>query len=364
MLNDHRVDTSRKRRLARRLQIEMPSAIEITSCLRSVVRVGLAKGDTVTVNTARAQAELELKLDQGFFKNDESWKSKSKEIIQQAVEDADEDDSHVSSTQSVPKRPHDPSAKPPATSKRRKTLEKDERDYSAAAELVVSQDTSISDSDSAGEHTTAQANVPPRDVPESRRTDEIHEPQMVDDESDTSSLIDQAPSRKTKRRKQNSAQQPAKRKKPSISQGKDLTPDEEMIKTLQSQLLKCGIRKLWHRELSGCHTDKEKIKHLKRMLEDVGMVGRFSAAKAEQIRETRELAAELEAAQEFERSFGTDSTADRAGRSRRPRAGHDKRTTRLDSESDSDGDEAAKVITAGAATGLVDFGDSGDEGSD
>ena len=72
-------------------------------------------------------------------------------------------------------------------------------------------------------------------------------------------------------------------------------------------------------------TSKEKIKHLKQMLTDAGMSGRYSKEKAASIREARELAADLEAVQEGAKLWGKDNGADapvegrRAARTAMPR---------------------------------------------
>ena len=85
-----------------------------------------------------------------------------------------------------------------------------------------------------------------------------------------------------------------------------MDPDAEEIKRLQSWLIKCGIRKMWGRELKDCTTAKAKIRHLKEMLADAGMTGRFSAEKAKQIREARELQADLMAVQEGAKRWGNE----------------------------------------------------------
>lgn len=127
-----------------------------------------------------------------------------------------------------------------------------------------------------------------------------------------------------------------KASKPSAPKAKDLTPDEEEIKRLQSWLLKCGIRKLWHRELAPYDSAKAKIKHLKDMLKDAGMDGRFSAEKAAAIKERRELAADLEAVQEGAKKWGQDK------------------------DDDEDASERPAKRRA-VATRFVDFGDEDDE---
>ena len=68
--------------------------------------------------------------------------------------------------------------------------------------------------------------------------------------------------------------------------------------------------KLWGKELKPYETPKAKIKHLKDMLTEVGMTGRYSQEKANQIKEARELAADIEAVQEGEERWGKGDKED------------------------------------------------------
>lgn len=134
-------------------------------------------------------------------------------------------------------------------------------------------------------------------------------------ESELSSLFDESPV-KNKRQKKASAvkKEPAKPTAKTASKATD-DPDQAEIKRLQSWLVKCGIRKVWSKELAKFDTPKAKIKHLKGMLSDAGMEGRFSDEKAARIKEKREFAKDLEAIQEGEASWG--KTEDTSGRPRR-----------------------------------------------
>ena len=49
---------------------------------------------------------------------------------------------------------------------------------------------------------------------------------------------------------------------------------------------------MWARELKGMN-ESEQIRHLRKLLSDLGMTGRLSMEKAKQIKEQRELAKEL-----------------------------------------------------------------------
>ena len=119
-----------------------------------------------------------------------------------------------------------------------------------------------------------------------------------DDSSDLSSVLDDAP--------------PPPKRKPSTNKSKPTTtsaadtPDETLIKTLQSHLAKCGLRKVWAFEFKkhGADTPKARIAHLRALLADVGMPGRFSEARAREIKEMRELQADLQDVVQGEKSWG------------------------------------------------------------
>lgn len=87
-------------------------------------------------------------------------------------------------------------------------------------------------------------------------------------------------------------------------------PNAEEIKRLQGWLVKCGVRKIWGKELAPYDTPKLKIKHLRDLLSQIGMTGRFSAEKAKQIREERELRADLEEVQQGAKLWGTEETGE------------------------------------------------------
>lgn len=158
--------------------------------------------------------------------------------------------------------------------------------------------------------------------------------------SDMSVLLDEEPKAKTKRRKP-SPNQPRSNKssnpkgKKSSEQGQD--PDAEEIKRLQGWLIKCGIRKMWHKELSPYDNPKSKIRHLKGMLADAGMTGRYSVDKANAIKEERELKADLEAVQEGAKHWGkVESEEEADGKPKRRLA---RGLKELDFLNDDDGEE-------------------------
>ncbi|KAI9676891.1 MAG: hypothetical protein M1817_006730 [Caeruleum heppii] len=143
----------------------------------------------------------------------------------------------------------------------------------------------------------------------------------AESESDMSVVLDEEPSRPKVKRSETKSSRPSKSSKREkgvkAKDPSDLDPQEAEIKRLQSWLLKCGVRKLWHRELAGCSTSKQKINHLKGMLRDVGMEGRFSVDKAKQIKEERELRADVEAVQESAKRWGDFNEGSGTGSKRR-----------------------------------------------
>ena len=171
----------------------------------------------------------------------------------------------------------------------------------------------------------------------------------VDSESEMSVLIDEEPKAKRKKRKKSDPAKPSKaggkKGKESKKAGKEpLSADQEEIKRLQGWLVKCGIRKVWGKELARFDGTKEKIKHLKQMLSDAGMTGRYSQDKANQIREERELKADLEAVQDGNKRWGrreepVEEEDEDGGDGARPKRRLAKGLQGLDFLNDDDGEE-------------------------
>jgi hypothetical protein len=145
-------------------------------------------------------------------------------------------------------------------------------------------------------------------------------------DSDLSVLIDADPPPKKKKQRKGSSSAPTEKgsRKPSSAPkakskpkpdtaAADADPDAIEIKRLQSWLVKCGIRKLWGKELKPYDNPRAKIKHLKDMLADAGMTGRYSVEKANQIKESRELRADIEAVKEGAERWGKNRDADEGG---------------------------------------------------
>lgn len=179
-------------------------------------------------------------------------------------------------------------------------------------------------------------------------------------DSELSSLLDDSPPKNKRQKKAPAAKkkEPAKSKPKAPSKATD-DPNQAEIKRLQSWLVKCGIRKIWSKELAPFASPKDKIKHLKEMLSDAGMDGRFSDEKAAKIKEKREFAKDLEAIQQGETSWG--QTEDTGGRPRRRAAARAAPVQKIefsdDEESGGDGD-------AGEASSDGDQDDDDEEDED
>lgn len=166
-----------------------------------------------------------------------------------------------------------------------------------------------------------------------------------DSSSELSSVIDDPPpARKRKGKRKDAAPAPPRSKgkgtKPSAAGGADVSPDEAQIKLLQSQLAKCGVRKVWAFEFKkrGDDTPRAKIKRLKEMLAEVGMTGRFSEAKAREIKEMRELQADLQDVMQGEKSWGVESATGRGSR-RKAAAATQKKSMKEESDNEDEEEE-------------------------
>lgn len=360
----------------------IPSDAEIEQCLRRVVRDALKNEEEITTNSARTRAEKLLGLETGFLKDNVVWKQKSKDIVTAAVT---EPDSPVKTKKSAPKSK--PAAKAGIKRKSDESQTKTKRrkkEIPASDDLVDDEEAvdleedgeqpALDAEDDDEKHDARGKVVKPEAEPNDEDEDEDEPLNAADHkngleaaksngkpadgyDSDLSSLIDE-PAPKKKRQKKSTSPSDAKKTKSSAKSakpkpaGKELSADEEEIKRLQSWLLKCGVRKLWHKELANCSTTREKMRHLRKMLEDVGMTGRYSAEKAKQIKEARELAQELEAAQEFNQQWG-EASGDEDEDGGEDREGEKKKTAR----------KQPQAAPRRLPRGLIDFGDSGDNDS-
>ncbi|KAM0262469.1 hypothetical protein ACHAQJ_001723 [Trichoderma viride] len=350
-----------------------PSAAKLKEALiEGTCEVYKAEPDGTSVNKVRRLVEEKLELEDGFFTSN-TWKKKSKTIIKEQVDKLLDDDaseqkyesdtkvgikrqsSEVESPQpkrrkkaSAPAKKKEESDDDEAPKKesnikvkrlvsRRKSKPDDSEEEDTKLEEIPSparsrkrslkqesedeskhnasdRDTTvpIKKQETPGDETKPSVKSQPDSGTEDVKADVKDESKPeINEEDEYSDVIDEPPPTKRKRGEKKEPVSKQKVSKPATKK-EAVTPDDPKdaeIKKLQSQLAKCGIRKLWHIELKQ-HGDNAgaKIRHLKKMLADIGMDGRFSEAKAREIKEMRELQADVEAAQEMDRLWGTSSS--------------------------------------------------------
>ncbi|KAJ6786471.1 hypothetical protein PWT90_06509 [Aphanocladium album] len=251
--------------------------------------------DTTSVNKVRHHVEQKLELEEDFFSGDD-WKQKSKEIIKEYVGKLldgwtpDEKKTDTAASKNQQAKAVDSADDATRSSSPERKRRRSEADPSNADQG--------NDEDKSNKKAKSESKSP--------------DP-AANEEEEYSDVIDEPPTSKRKKTKKEPGQKATKGAKPAkpatkkASSAEPSDPLEAEVKKLQVQLNKCGIRKLWHNELKGCDDARAKIRHLKKMLADIGMEGRFSEAKAREIKETRELLADAEAAQEMNRLWGMDS---------------------------------------------------------
>ncbi|KAL4938009.1 hypothetical protein BDV06DRAFT_201908 [Aspergillus oleicola] len=291
-----------------------PSDKELERALRDVVAKIFKTGKTeqLTVKRVRLAAEQALQIEEGFFKSTGDWKARSDRIIKDEVEIQDAapqvSDDNQEEKENVATPPSD-TGKPtkrakqkaaPTSRKRRKTSPESDAD------------TDIDDEESKA----AKAKSEPSEEKVSDDSDKGAKPEEREEtagnsDSEMSVVLDEEPQPKRQRQTKSTEKAPAKGKKaPVKAKEADADPNQAEIKRLQGWLIKCGIRKMWTRELAPYDTPKAKIKHLKDMLKDAGMEGRYSLEKARQIKEERELREDLEMVQEGAKRWGKDTAED------------------------------------------------------
>ncbi|TGZ81222.1 hypothetical protein EX30DRAFT_395725 [Ascodesmis nigricans] len=152
-----------------------------------------------------------------------------------------------------------------------------------------------------------------------------------------------------------------KRAKKASEKVSDLNPSESKIKALQGQLVKCGVRRIWSKELAQYDTAAAKIRHLQNLLKEIGLEGQFSLSKAKKIKEERELRAEVEEIQQGAEEFSTRGTRATRKVDRRRQAVMDSEDE--GDEDDEDEDEDGKPKRK-LARGLAELDFLGDQSSD
>ncbi|KAK4204510.1 hypothetical protein QBC40DRAFT_336732 [Triangularia verruculosa] len=201
-------------------------------------------------------------------------------------------------------------------------LAKDDSSELSELKSVPESADKIPDSDDESELSEVNDEPPKRGPKAQAKPKTVEKPKPVvvakddgnESSSSLSSVIDDGPP--TKRKGKGSAPDKTTAGRKPKAAAAETSPDEALIKQLQGQLLKCGVRKVWAFEFKkgGQTTPKAKINRLKEMLAEIGMTGRFSEVRAKEIKTQRELMADLDAVKEWDQTFGV---ADGGRRSRR-----------------------------------------------
>jgi len=198
-----------------------------------------------------------------------------------------------------------------------------------------------SDSDAGNYNTTPKVSPSSRRITDNQKSD-----------SELSSLVDEPSKKKARGKSKNSeaGKPPVKSRRPKQT-SHTLSKDEETIKRMKTLVVACGVRKQWTRELDGLNANAQ-IAQIRKILSDLGMVGRLSMEQAREIRAQRELAQELDDVQNFERAitsgkpFKTEGTSRRLDKRRGSNADNADDSSGPGSESESADPEPPKINNA------------------
>ncbi|KAI9801641.1 MAG: hypothetical protein M1833_002323 [Piccolia ochrophora] len=367
-------------------QESIPSDSVLTNALQQAVGRVFDSGqlDNLTVKRVRATVESTLHLPTDYFKNRSIWKDRSKDVILEEVDrqhslkeqdpqpPSDASPQQIGRSKSMKKEEPEatkskvrqqpgPSSEISAKTKKRKREPSVQAptDSSSLSSHVSELNTSASEEDDnvspASKRKRKQQKVltvksaeingvsrsGDTTVKADTKTKPKDDEKVLSSDSEMSVVLDEAPAPKKPARKSQSRakSKPSSKAKPSKAKSEaDIDPQEAEIKRLQTWLLKCGIRRLWHKELASYPTSRAKIAHLKQMLKDAGMDGRFSVEKAREIKEERELQAEVMAVQDSAKRWGQEDDEE-SGDGRKPRRRLARGLKDLDILGDEDGEE-------------------------
>ncbi|KAG1375978.1 hypothetical protein G6F61_008001 [Rhizopus arrhizus] len=115
--------------------------------------------------------------------------------------------------------------------------------------------------------------------------------------------------------------------------------NEETIKRLKGFINKCGVRKVWSRELAGCNSARAEINRLQTILKELGVEGRPSNEKCQAVKRERELKKEFESLDTSNIIKDDDEEEESNSRRTRRRNATQKRNYKLDELSESEGQE-------------------------
>ncbi|KAJ2805966.1 hypothetical protein H4R20_001879 [Coemansia guatemalensis] len=160
-----------------------------------------------------------------------------------------------------------------------------------------------------------------------------------ENEDEFSDVVDEepVPARRSKKRDtSDNAPAPRKRAKTTAdSEGGVAKGSAATIANLKSYISKCGLRKTWSKELAGMN-GAQQVRHLKKILQDLGMEGRPTLEKCKQIKAKRDLQAELDAMDQDNIIEGGDAVPQAEATRSRRRAASKKVSYTVDHISDSE----------------------------
>lgn len=120
-------------------------------------------------------------------------------------------------------------------------------------------------------------------------TDSVIPDELDEDEEPVNSVPVKRDKKESKEKKQKvtvtKTEKPAKRTKKAVKA-------ENTLDKLKSYVFKCGVRKIWKRELDGLD-ETASIAKVRGILEELGMEGRPSLEKCKKIKDQREFAEEM-----------------------------------------------------------------------
>ncbi|KAJ2455188.1 hypothetical protein EV183_000923 [Coemansia sp. RSA 2336] len=200
------------------------------------------------------------------------------------------------------------------------TKELDQEPYKALVKTTVEQVLKELESETQNGEEDGRAST---EEPEANGDDKKSDVESAaDDESEShdsdeafSSDIDKEPAATKKKRTLAESPQKAPKRPKTVKASK---ASDTTIANLKSYIGKCGVRKVWSKELADMNTAQQ-VRHLKSMLADLGMVGRPTLEKCKKIKAKRDLQAELDAIN-AENILDEDEPAPRSARSRRSAA--------------------------------------------
>ncbi|KAK9318641.1 hypothetical protein V1524DRAFT_420330 [Lipomyces starkeyi] len=279
----------------------MPTDSEIEAVILQTLRS--ADFDTATLKSIRRDVVSKLDLPEDFFTNAD-WKKKSADIADLVMDELDNGhDASATHTKRSGGRPNgsqnkDPSKPVPKEVKKTEKRTAAPEDVEGRVALNIAEE----------EHKFTRVNIAEEEhkftpVPLSEEPAAEKAEVVEGDASEYSDVHDDFPERTSKKRKSSrslkiGSKPPltthSKKSKNRTTTKRDLDdPLEQKIATLKSWVVKCGVRKRWTRELAPYTTKKNRILHLQKILEDLGMTPRYSLEKAKKIRERREMEAEV-----------------------------------------------------------------------